>query len=120
VLWSCKKQSVRAVSTCEAEYCALYDTVRMSQGFGLLEWLLVEKDLPLTFCDSQSALALSKCTLVTRRSKHIDLRLHAVKDHVRDLCYCPTEHNKADMLTKPLCSGSIFPYSGRCYKISRR
>ena len=39
---------------------------------------------------------------MTKRSKHINLRYHTVRDHVKDLCYCPTGDNKADPLTKPL------------------
>jgi hypothetical protein len=56
----------------------------------------------LVFTDNQSALALSRSTIVTKKSKHIALRYHVVRDHVKNLCYCPTDVNKADPLTKGL------------------
>eukprot|EP00392_Amoebophrya_sp_AT5.2_P018481 g19033.t1 len=100
VAWSSKRQSVKALSTCEAEYVATYDTVRMSLAQGFLDWFMVDRSLPLTFVDSQSALCLSKTSLVTKRSKRINLRFHMVRDHAKDLCWVPTDLNRADPLTK--------------------
>ena len=51
-----------------------------------------------------SALALSKSSLVGKRSTHMNLRLHMVRDFQKQLCYCPTGDNKADLLTKPVTS----------------
>ncbi len=77
----------------------------MSQGY--FDWFLETEGekLPLVFTDSGSALALAKPPVVTKKSKHIDLRYHHVRDHVKDLCFCPGEINRADSLTKPLVSG---------------
>ena len=58
--------------------------------------------IPLTFCDNKSALSVSKSTITTKKSKHMSLRFHMVRDHCRDLCYVPTGENKADPLTKGL------------------
>ena len=74
----------------------------MSQGF--MQWFLDEGDLPLTFVDNQSALALGKTTMCSKKSKHIALRFHVVREHTKDLCYCPTDLNLSDPLTKPLCA----------------
>tara|TARA_B100000586_G_scaffold243223_1_gene197521 strand:- start:2 stop:718 length:717 start_codon:yes stop_codon:yes gene_type:complete len=104
IVWSSKRQTVRAASTCEAEYVALYDVIRLSQNQGFLDWFLHEKELPLIFSDNKSALDLAKSSVVTKRSKHMNLRYHLVRDHFKDLCYCPTDINKADPLTKPLVS----------------
>ena len=60
--------------------------------------------MPVFFVDNQSALALAKSSIVSKRSKHMDLRLHMIRDYVKDLCYCPTGKNLADPLTKPLTS----------------
>lgn len=46
-----------------------------------------------------------KSSVVTKRSKHINLRYHMVRDHVKSLCYCPTDRNLADPLTKGLAGG---------------
>ena len=93
---------MRALSTCEAEYVAIYDTIRMTTSLGFLDWFIEEGRLPLVFVDNQSALKLSESSLVTKRSKHINLRYHVVRDHCKDLCYCPTDVNLADPLTKSL------------------
>ena len=101
IVWSSKRQTLRATSTCESEYVALYDTIKFSQSQGYLDWFLDEGELPLLFCDNQSALNLSKATLVTKKSKHMSLRYHIVRDFAKDLCYVPTGVNRADPLTKP-------------------
>ena len=88
-MWSSKRQTIRATSTCESEYVALYDTIHMCEGQGFLDWFLLERELPLVFADNQSALSLSKSSVITKRSKHMNLRFHKVRDHFRDLCYCP-------------------------------
>jgi hypothetical protein len=103
ICWSAKRQTIRATSTCEAEYCALYDTIKLSLSQGFLDWYgMTGEKIPLTFCDNKSALSVSKSTITTKRSKHMSLRLHMVRDHCRDLCYVPTGENKADPLTKGL------------------
>ena len=56
------------------------------------------------FVDNKSALDLSKSTVVTKRSKHMDLRYHMVRDYAKYLCYCPTDLNLSDALTKPVDS----------------
>ena len=102
VVWSAKRQTIRATSTCESEYVALFDTIRLCENQGYLDWYLHGRKLPLVFSDNQSALKLSQSAVVTKRSKHIDLRYHKVRDHFKDLCFCSSELNKADPLTKSL------------------
>ena len=103
VIWSSKRQTVRAGSTCEAEYVALYDTIRLTQSQGYLDWFLGEdREFPLVFGDNESSLALSRSSIVTKRSKHIHLRYHTVRDFAKHLAYCPTDLNRADPLTKAL------------------
>merc|ERR1712216_92068 len=101
---SSKRQSIRATSTCEAEYVAMYDAIRLTMNQGYLDCFQETGELPLLFSDNQSALVLADSSLITKRSKHVQLRFHMVRDHVRSLCYCPTDLNKADPLTKPLMS----------------
>jgi hypothetical protein len=103
IVWTSKRQTVRASSTCEAEYVALYDTIRLTQGQGYLDWFLEQDgEIPLIFGDNESSLALSRSSIVTKRSKHIHLRFHTVRDFAKYLAYCPTEINRADPLTKAL------------------
>ena len=51
---------------------------------------------------------LSKASIITKRSKHIQLRCHIVRDYVKDLAYCPTDLNRADCLTKPVAGGKKY------------
>jgi hypothetical protein len=104
VCWSARRQGIRALSTCEAEYVAAFDTIQMVRGQGYLDYFLEADDIPLLFCDNQSTIALSKSSIVTKKSKHMQLRFHTVKDHFKSLCYCPSLLNRADPLTKPLTS----------------
>ena len=84
--WQSRRQGCRAVSTCEAEYMGLYDTVLLSRSQGFLEWF-GNRSLPLIFSDNTSALAVAKNSLVTQRSKHILLKYHTVREHFSDLCW---------------------------------
>jgi len=102
IAWSSKRQTIRATSTCEAEYVGMYDTIKLSLAQGYLDWFLEDRSLPLTFCDNQSALHLSDSSLVNKKSKHMLLRWHMVRDYKEELCYVPTDVNKADPLTKAL------------------
>ena len=70
------------------------------------------------FCDSQSAICLTKDQMFHERTKHIDVKYHYVRDVVAQgnlkVCKISTHDNPADMMTKPvpvakfeLCSGLV-------------
>lgn len=106
--WSCKKQSVVALSSTEAEYVALTETCRE------VVWLKrIAKEFNITMpksatinTDSQSCIALIENHRTGGRTKHMDTKYHYIKDVVRSgevtLKYHPTETNIADLMTKPL------------------
>ena len=98
VAWSSKRQSLRAMSTCEAEYCSMFDLVMFSSQLGAASWF-DSGDL-LYFNDNKSALSLSKTTLTTKKSKHFLLRMHKVREYADKFLYVPSLQNKADGLTK--------------------
>ena len=103
IAWSSKKQGIRALSTAEAEYCGMYDAIRVTQSHGFLNWFMGSgAKLPLMFVDNQSALAISKSKLVTKKSKHFALRYMLVRDHFRSFGFCPSHLNLADPFTKGL------------------
>ena len=80
----------------------MYDCIRLCQGQGYLRWFLgAKKELPLTFVDNKSALALSRTSVTTKRSKHYALRYLLVRDYFKDFGYVPTDLNLADALTNP-------------------
>lgn len=108
ITWEAKKQHTVALSTTEAEYMALTESVKEAIylqrflreiGFGKLA------DLKIS-CDNRSALKLAENPTFHARSKHIDIRHHFVRDVLRDkrviIEYVPTDKQVADFLTKGL------------------
>lgn len=111
--WRCKKQSIVALSTCEAEYIAL--TFALQEAL-FLKQLLNDmcssniKTITL-FGDNQGSIELSKNPVYHQRSKHIDVRYHFIRSHVTlgnvDVKYIPTAENCADVFTKPVSKNKI-------------
>ena len=73
--------------------------------------LLIELNFPLTtpstiFSDNQSAISIAHHPEFHARTKHIDIAVHFLRDHVKkgtlDLYYINTEYNLADIFTKAL------------------
>lgn len=58
------------------------------------------------FCDSQSAIYLTKDQMLHERTKHIDVKYHFVCNVVAQgklkACKISTHDNPADMMTKPV------------------
>ena len=105
IAWSSRRQSCKALSTCESEYIAGYDCVRLVMNQGYLDFFRETRHkFPIVMIDNKSAIDVARSSLITKRSKHIDLRYHVLKDHSADLCYVPTDKNLADPLTKALQS----------------
>lgn len=117
ISWSSKLQKTVALSSCEAEYMALKDTIKE------YTWLknVLDAITPITttsstnkdyytnstlYTDSQSAIQLAKNPEHHARTKHIDIQYHYVRDNILgnyiDLKYIPTTEQLADGLTKPL------------------
>jgi hypothetical protein len=106
--WRCVKQRIVSLSTAEAEYCALADACRALLALlNFLEEVGAQVEMPVTvYCDSRSGKAIAESPGLKRRSKHIAIRHHFVRDLVADgrikLQHVPSEANVADLLTKPL------------------
>ena len=110
VSWTSRKQKLVATSTCNSEYIALSEAV--SECIWLQQLL---KDLNMKgvhsrpanmYCDNTSAIALSRNACHHRRSKHIDIKYHHVRDHLAQgtitLDHVPSNDNIADGFTKAL------------------
>ncbi|XP_072071940.1 secreted RxLR effector protein 161-like [Arachis hypogaea] len=108
ISWSSKKQPVVALSTAEAEYIAAASCATQAVWLRrILEELNEKQNTPTTiFCDNKSAIALCKNPVFHGRSKHIDIRVHKIRELVNEkevvIEYCPTEEQVADIFTKPL------------------
>ncbi|GJR57014.1 retrovirus-related pol polyprotein from transposon TNT 1-94 [Tanacetum coccineum] len=107
VSWSSKEQDCTAMSTVEDEYVSL-SACRVQviwMRTQLLDYEFRYNKIPI-YCDSQSAIVIS-CNLVQHsRTKHINIRYHFIKEHVKkgtiELYFVGTEYQLADLFTKAL------------------
>jgi len=108
ITWRSCKQSCVSLSTAEAEYVALAEAGQEATWLQKLYGDLLNKDISNTtiFEDNQSAICIAKSQLSRKRTKHIDIKYHFIRDLVETGCinlkYCPSENMLADMLTKAL------------------
>ena len=84
IFWSLKKQQIICRSTTESEYRAL--ALAASEVLWI-SYLLKELKMPLLqvpvlHCDNKSAEALASNPKYHSRTKHIELDLHFVRDHI--------------------------------------
>ncbi|XP_073154038.1 secreted RxLR effector protein 161-like [Henckelia pumila] len=105
VSWKSSLQSVVALSTTEAEYIRLTEAVKEGLWItGFVAEMGFEKKGVTIFCDSQSAIHLSKNSFFHERTNHIDVRLHFVRDIISKgltiIKKIDTLVNPADILTK--------------------
>ncbi|KAG8480945.1 hypothetical protein CXB51_025615 [Gossypium anomalum] len=81
-------------------------TVMSLQSEGLFSELNEDLQISTVFCDSQSAIFLTKDQMFHERTKHIDVRYHFVRDIIARgdivVSKISTHENPADMMTKSL------------------
>ncbi|XP_042051541.1 secreted RxLR effector protein 161-like [Salvia splendens] len=121
VCWKSSLQNVAALSTTEAEYITLTSAVKESKWLmGLISDFGIKQDGVAMHCDNNGAICLARHQMFHERSKHIDVRLHFIRDEVESgrvrVVKIDTAHNPADMLTKPL-SKEKFEYCCRLINI---
>ena len=107
--WKASLQYVVALSTTEAEYIAATEAAKEALWMkGIVAELGVNVEPVIVFCDSQSAIHLSKNQVYHEKTKHIDVRMHFLRDEITkgliNLKKIPTEENPADVLIKSLPS----------------
>ncbi|XP_071728318.1 uncharacterized mitochondrial protein AtMg00810-like [Rutidosis leptorrhynchoides] len=108
VSWSAKKQPTVARSSCESEYRALANTAAEIVWIThlLRELYILPPDRPTILCDNRSALFLSQNPVSHKRSKHIDIDYHFVRELVSSgklyTKFVPTHLQLADIFTKSL------------------
>lgn len=111
ISYESRKQKTVALSSTEAEYMALSEACK--EGIylnNLLSEINKNKfcDVPVRLLsDNQSSQKLASNPLYHRRTKHIDVRHHFVRECLNDkridISYLPTADMPADILTKSLC-----------------
>ena len=108
ISWLSLKQKVVPLSTCEVEYVAAAtaacQVVWLRRLLGELTG--AEAHPPALMVDNQPAIAIAKNPVLHDRSKHIDVRLHFLRDCVDGgqivIEFVETGRQLADALTKPL------------------
>nr|GMC79868.1 Retrovirus-related Pol polyprotein from transposon TNT 1-94 [Ipomoea batatas] len=106
--WSSKKQSIVALSTCEAEYVATASSACQAIWLkNVMNQIHFPVQGPMKiYVDNVSAINLAKNPVTHGRSKHIDIRYHFLRDQVEkriiELVYCKSEDQLADIFTKSL------------------
>lgn len=108
ISWSSKKQPTVALSTAEAEYvAAAFSVVEQIYLKGLVFDFTGSEVNSVLLVDNQSAISMINFYENSKRSKHIDIKVHFIRDIVAKrlikVNYVSSECNTADMLTKPLC-----------------
>jgi hypothetical protein len=108
VSWSSKKQSTVALSSTEAEYIAASTAVQETLWLRQLLHDITGRAPAATplYCDNQSSMVLMADNRQHQRTKHINVKYHFIREHVRDgaveVRWVKSEEQLADVLTKPL------------------
>jgi 3D (Asp-Asp-Asp) domain-containing protein len=112
ISWASAKQRCVATSTTEAEYIALSEASKQGQWLRSLlreinrDELLRKGGSVQLFGDNQACIAIAEDPMAHRRTKHIDVRYHYVRQLIAfgkaKVSYVGTQEMLADMLMKPL------------------
>lgn len=106
--WSCRKQTLVAQSSTEAEYIAMSEATKEAIWIReLMKCFDLNVDKPTEiFVDNQSCMKMAENEKFSNRTKHIDVKFHFIRDQeikkIVNFKYIPSDENLADMMTKPL------------------
>lgn len=113
IVWKYRKQSNVALSTAEAEYYAITEAAKEVLWIHTLlhDFEIKTIDPTIILNDNQSTIAMLSTGDFIQRNKYIGVKYHFLRDWIKkqiiDVHYCPTEHNIADLITKPLAGVRI-------------
>lgn len=120
IKWRSKKQRTVALSSTEAEYMALSEANQEAVWLKAFMHEIGEttgNDALTVYEDNQGAIALAKNPEFHKRTKHIDIRYHFVREKVEsgdvELQYCPTQDMLADIVTKPIFAAQFCALRGK-------
>jgi len=106
ITWGSKKQTTIALSSTEAEYVALSEASREAMWLRHLygELGYIQKEPILLLGDNDGSIAMARNPELHKRTKHVDIRWHWVRELVSDslinIVDCRDPEQTADVLTK--------------------
>ncbi|KAG7532793.1 Reverse transcriptase RNA-dependent DNA polymerase [Arabidopsis thaliana x Arabidopsis arenosa] len=105
ISWKSGLQRVVALSSTESEYMSLTEAVKEAIWLkGLLREFGYDQKAVEIYCDSQSAIEVSKNNVHHDRTKHIDVKYHFIREVIAsgvvEVLKISTEKNPADIFTK--------------------
>ena len=117
ISWTTKAQKTVALSSTEAEYMALSDCSRQVVWMHTLMGELGYSLKPIPICgDNQGSIFIASNPVTERRSKHIDIRYHYVREVISrkytHVFFINSDKNPTDMFTKNLGSVKFLKYRG--------
>ena len=105
LFWASRKQSCTALSTCESETIAASDFAKVALWFHRLVSELGYHEIPRIQIDNQASLKLILESQLSRRTRHIEVRFHFIREKVDEkkleLAYVSSNSNLSDLMTKP-------------------
>lgn len=107
VTWKSRRQKTVALSTTEAEFMAACEGAKEAVWLHQLLYVgCVQESPPSLYIDNQSAIRLIKNSELHQRTKHIDVRLHFIRQLYESkailIDYVCSEDQLGDVFTKPL------------------
>ena len=116
ISWQSKLQKCVALSTTEAECIAAMEAGKEIVWIkAFFKELGLQQDKYVVYCDSQSAIDLSKNATNHSRTKHIEVRYHWIRDAIEmkrfQLKKIHIGKNATNMMTKAVPSWSYVPSS---------
>ena len=107
ISWKSRLQSTVALSTAEAEYIALCEAGKEAMYIRqLLEEIGISQPSTVIYEDNQPCLHIAHNPVTSGRTKHVNLRYHWIRQHIKsgaiDVKWCATAEMLADLFTKIL------------------
>ena len=109
VSWRSAKQTLTATSTMEAEFISCFEAI--SHGVWLKSFISglrivdsISRPLKL-YCDNSTAVFMAKNNNSGSRSKHVDIKYLAIREHVKEKKLVIEHISTESMLVDPLTKG---------------